>query len=102
MSPETTSSTGNITPFVTSSATPAQQTTRNPIAILPWYLEIASRISPMRYVVDLFRDVVYSGRPEYHRVVLLDPLTNLTVMAVMFGVFIVIGTTLFVRRETNR
>ena len=74
----------------------------NPIAILPWYLEIASRISPMRYVVDLFRDVVYNGRPEYHRVVLLDPLTNLAVMAVMFGVFIVIGTTLFVRRETNR
>jgi ABC-2 type transport system permease protein len=74
----------------------------NPIAILPWYLEVLSRISPMRYVVDLFRGVVYAGRPEYHRVVLLDPLTNLTVMVVMFGVFIVFGTALFVRRETNR
>jgi ABC-2 type transport system permease protein len=74
----------------------------NPIAILPWYLEVLSRISPMRYVVDLFRGVVYTGRPEYHRVVLLDPLTNLTVMAVMFGVFMVLGTALFVRRETNR
>ncbi|TAN34549.1 hypothetical protein EPN29_02680 [bacterium] len=74
----------------------------NPIAVLPWYLEVLSRISPMRYVVDLFRDVVYTGRPEYHRVVLLDPLTNFTVMAVMFGVFIVLGTALFVRRETNR
>jgi ABC-2 type transport system permease protein len=74
----------------------------NPIAILPWYLEVLSRISPMRYVVDLFRGVVYTGRPEYHKVVLLDPLTNLTVMAVMFGVFMVLGTALFVRRETNR
>jgi ABC-2 type transport system permease protein len=74
----------------------------NPIAILPWYLEVLSRISPMRYVVDLFRGIVYTGRPEYHKVVLLDPLTNLTVMAVMFGVFMVLGTALFVRRETNR
>jgi ABC-2 type transport system permease protein len=74
----------------------------NPIAILPWYLEVLSRISPMRYVVDLFRGVVYTGRPEYHKVVLLDPLINLTVMAVMFGVFMVLGTALFVRRETNR
>jgi ABC-2 type transport system permease protein len=74
----------------------------NPIAILPWYLEVLSRISPMRYVVDLFRGVVYTGRPEYHKVVLLNPLTNLTVMAVMFGVFMLLGTALFVRRETNR
>src|SRR5712692_4669758 len=74
----------------------------NPIAILPWYLEVLSRISPMRYVVDLLRGVVYSGRPEYHKVVLLDPLSNLTIMAVMFGVFMVLGTALFVRRETNR
>lgn len=74
----------------------------NPIKVLPWYLEVLSRISPMRYVVDLFRGVVYAGRPEYQKVVLLDPATNLLVMAAMFGVFIVIGTALFVRRETNR
>jgi ABC-2 type transport system permease protein len=74
----------------------------NPIAVLPWYLELLSRISPMRYVVDLFRGVVYAGRPEYHKVVLLDPFTNLVVMIVMFAVFITVGTALFVRRETNR
>jgi ABC-2 type transport system permease protein len=74
----------------------------NPIAVLPWYLEFLSRISPMRYVVDLFRGVAYTGHPEYHKVVLFDPLTNLVVMAVMFVVFIVVGTALFVRRETNR
>ena len=74
----------------------------NPINVLPWYLEILSLISPLRYVVDLFRGVVYMGRPEYHKVVLLDPAINLMVMALMFAVFIVTGTALFVRRETNR
>ena len=74
----------------------------NPINVLPWYLEILSLISPLRYVVDLFRGVVYMGRPEYHKVVLLDPEINLMVMALMFAVFVVTGTALFVRRETNR
>lgn len=74
----------------------------NPIGVLPWYLEVLSLISPMRYVVDLFRGVVYAGRSEYHKVVLFDPATNLVIMAVLFTVFIVVGTALFVRRETNR
>src|SRR5438132_1422375 len=74
----------------------------NPIAVLPWYLEILSRISPMRYAVDLFRDVVYMGRPEYHKVVLLGPALNVATMTLMFAVFMVVGTALFVRRETNR
>jgi ABC-2 type transport system permease protein len=74
----------------------------NPIAVLPWYLEALSLISPMRYVVDLFRDVSYAGHAEYHKVVLFDPTTNLLVMVGMFCVFMVIGTALFVRRETNR
>src|SRR3981081_309901 len=74
----------------------------NPITVLPWYLDFLSRISPMRYVVDLIRGIAYAGRPEYHKVVLFDPLTNLIVMAAMLAVFIVVGTALFVRRETNR
>ena len=74
----------------------------NPIAVLPWYLEVLSRLSPLRYVVDLFRDVVYAGRPEYHRVVLLDPVSNVAAMLLMFAFFMVVGTALFVRRETNR
>jgi ABC-2 type transport system permease protein len=74
----------------------------SPIAVLPWYLEILSRLSPMRYVVDLFRDVLYAGRPEYHKVVLLGPATNLATMAGMCAVFLLAGTALFVRRETNR
>lgn len=74
----------------------------NPISALPWYLEILSRLSPLRYVVDLFRDVLYAGRPAYSKVVLLGPLTNLGTIAMMFAVFLLAGTALFVRRETNR
>ena len=74
----------------------------SPINILPWYLEALSLISPMRYVIDLTRGVVFSGSAEYSHVVLASPLTNVAVLALMFAVFMVLGTTLFVRRETNR
>jgi len=36
------------------------------------------------------------------KVVLFNPLTNLLVMAGMFTLFLVFGTALFVRQETNR
>lgn len=74
----------------------------NPIKVLPWYLSVVSLISPMRYVVDLERDIAYAGTPEYSRVVLFGPLTNLAVMAAMFAAFLTFGTWLFVRQETNR
>jgi len=74
----------------------------SPINILPWYLAALSLISPMRYVIDLARGVVFSGTPEYSKVVLFSPLTNVAVLILMFGAFMVIGTTLFVRRETTR
>lgn len=74
----------------------------NPVKVLPWYLEVPSLIAPMRYAVDLIRGVVYAGRPEYDKVVLFNPLTNLVIMAVMFTVSVVFGTAIFVRTETNR
>ena len=74
----------------------------NPIKILPWYLLPFSLVSPMRYAVDLLRGIVYSGRPEYDKVVLFDPLTNLILMGAMFAALMVVGTAMFVRRETNR
>lgn len=74
----------------------------SPIKSLPWYLEILSRLSPLRYIVDLFRDVMYTGRPEYSKVVLLGPATNVATIALMFAAFILAGTALFVQRETNR
>ena len=74
----------------------------NPIKILPPYLEILSRISPMRYAVDLARDAFYTGRPEVSRVVLDPPIVDLGVIAAMFPIFLVVGTALFVRNERNR
>jgi ABC-2 type transport system permease protein len=74
----------------------------NPITSLPWYLEVLSRLSPLRYVVDLLRDVMYANHPHSSRVVLLDPAANLATIAIMFTAFMVAGTALFVRRETNR
>jgi len=72
------------------------------VKILPLPLDILSRLSPLRYAVDLTRDVFYAGHPDYDKVVLAGPLTNLFVIAVMFVVFLVVGTAFFVRRERNR
>jgi len=73
-----------------------------PIDNLPWYLDILSRISPMRYAVDLARSIYYAGLPEYPVVVLQGPGFNLGVIAVLFGLFLLAGTFLFVRKERNR
>ncbi len=74
----------------------------NPIQNLPWYLDILSRISPMRYAVDLTRDVFYFGRTDYAEAVLQGPVANMVLMTVVFLVFLVIGTYMFVRKEQNR
>jgi ABC-2 type transport system permease protein len=74
----------------------------NPIKVLPLPLDILSRISPMRYAVDLTRGVFYLGGPDYSKVVLDKPLFNLGIMVVAFLVFLVLGTFIFVRSERNR
>src|SRR6185369_13094385 len=63
----------------------------NPIANLPWYLDILSHLSPMRYAIDLVRDVYYAGVPA-----------NLAIIGAVFAGFLLVGTTLFVRSERNR
>jgi len=73
-----------------------------PIDNLPWFLNILSIISPMRYAVDLTRGVFYANQPEYTEVVLRHPLFNLTIITILFLLFIIVGTTLFVRKEQNR
>ncbi len=59
-------------------------------------------MAPMRYAVDLLRSAYYAGSEEYDRVVLLNPVTNLIIIAVLFAVFLSIGTAMFVRKERNR
>ncbi|HEX6350973.1 MAG TPA: ABC transporter permease, partial [Candidatus Dormibacteraeota bacterium] len=74
----------------------------NPIKILPWYLAPLSLVSPLRYAVDLLRGILYSGTPDYDKIVLFSPLTNLVVLGAIFTVLMVVGTAAFVRSETNR
>ena len=74
----------------------------NPIHKLPLPLDILSHLAPMRYAVDLGRAVFYAGKPEYPLVVSDTPFLNLAVIAAMFAVFLVAGTTLFVRNERNK
>jgi len=74
----------------------------NPIQVLPFYLEILSKISPMRYAVDLARGVIYAGQADYPEVVLQPPATNLAIIGLMFAAFMLAGTALFVHREKNR
>ncbi len=75
----------------------------NPLKGLPLYLDLASRIAPLRYAVDLTRAVYYQGQPAtYNKVVLVSPAVNLLIMTGMFVVFLVTGTILFVRSERNK
>jgi ABC-2 type transport system permease protein len=74
----------------------------NPLQNLPWFLDILSRIAPMRYAVDLVRNVYYTFEPSPVPAVTAGPAENLAVIGAMFAVFIVLGTALFVRSERNR
>src|SRR5258708_14086069 len=53
----------------------------NPIANLPWYLELLSRISPLPYAVDLARGAYYFGRTDDERAVLDAPVVDLAITA---------------------
>ena len=74
----------------------------NPVRVLPWYLDVLSRLAPLRYAVDLVRGVFYAGSREAPLVVLAPVGVNLLVAGGMFAAFWVSGTALFVRGERNR
>src|SRR6266851_1479749 len=71
----------------------------NPIIHLPLPLDILSRLSPMRYAVDVMRDIFYTGS---ERVALESLSTNIAIIAAEFVLFMLIGTAGFVRAERNR
>jgi ABC-2 type transport system permease protein len=74
----------------------------NPIHNLPLPLAILSALSPMRYAVELTRNVFYGLQPG----VTAPPMTplpvNVLVIGASFLVFLVAGTILFTRAERNR
>ena len=74
----------------------------NPIHNLPLPLAILSALSPMRYVVELMRNVVYGLQPGVPAPEMTPLPVNIAVIAGSFVVFLVAGTILFVRSERNR
>ena len=70
--------------------------------MLPWYLDLLSRLAPLRYAVDPTCGVSYAGSPEVARVVLAPVAVNLLAVGGMFAACLVVGTGLFVRGERNR
>jgi len=74
----------------------------NPIHNLPLPLAILSALSPMRYAVELMRNVVYGLQPGVPAPEMTPFPVNAAVIAGSFVVFLVVGTILFVRSERNR
>ncbi len=74
----------------------------NPIHDLPLPLAILSALSPLRYAVELMRNVVYGLQPGVPAPVMTSAPINAAVMAAVFVAFLAAGTVLFVRAERNR
>lgn len=74
----------------------------NPIHDLPLPLAILSALSPLRYAVELMRNVVYGLQPGVPAPDMTPAPVNAAVMAVSFVGFLAAGTVLFVRAERNR
>jgi ABC-2 type transport system permease protein len=74
----------------------------NPIHDLPPVLGILSALSPMRYAVELVRNVYYITQPNVVAPEMTPAAVNLGIIGVSFLAFIAVGTALFVRAERNR
>jgi ABC-2 type transport system permease protein len=74
----------------------------NPIHDLPLPLAILSALSPLRYAVELTRNLLYGLQPDVPAPDMTALPINVAVMTAMFAVFLVAGTVLFVRSERNR
>jgi len=74
----------------------------NPIHNLPMPLGILSALSPLRYAVELTRNVVYGLQPGVPAPDITPLPINAAAMAASFLAFLVAGTVLFVRSERNR
>jgi ABC-2 type transport system permease protein len=74
----------------------------NPIHDLPLPLAILSALSPLRYAVELVRNVVYGLQPGVRAPEMTPLPINVAVVVVSFVGFLIAGTFLFVRAERNR
>ena len=74
----------------------------NPIHNLPPPLAVLSALSPLRYAVELMRNVIYGLQPGVAAPTMTPLPVNAAVIGVSFVAFLVAGTVLFVRSERNR
>lgn len=70
-----------------------------PIRELPLPIFILSRIAPLTYPVDLMRNLYYGTQ---NAATLYNPLIDLGVMIILGSVFLLLGTYIFIKGETNR
>jgi len=73
-----------------------------PIQNLPPLLYLLSRISPMTYAVDVVRHAYYFGTPDLVKTTIASLPVNLAAVGILFFFFFVLGTVIFVRRESSR
>ncbi|MDI4585222.1 ABC transporter permease subunit [Oenococcus sp. UCMA 14587] len=64
-------------------------------------LLILSRIMPMTYCVDLMRAFLYMGTKEYSAMVVFNPLWSLALILILTILFLIVGTFLFTKSQTN-
>ena len=74
----------------------------NPIHDLPTPLAVLSALSPMRYAVELTRNVFYGLQGNVPSPEVTTVSINVIVTVASFLAFIALGTVLFVRAERNR
>jgi ABC-2 type transport system permease protein len=74
----------------------------NPLQGMPAWLDAVSHLAPLRYAVDLARNVFYAGRPEAGSTVVDPAALDVAVILLFVAVFLPVGTALFVRAERNR
>jgi ABC-2 type transport system permease protein len=74
----------------------------NPLQGLPSWLDAVAHVAPLRYAVDLARNIFYLGRPEAASIVTQPLWLDVVVIVAMVVVFFPVGTFFFVRAERNR
>lgn len=73
-----------------------------PVNNLPLVLNVLKTLNPLYYGVDLIRNILFAGRPEYDLVV-SNPLWLDTIIFSVLGlIFFIIGTWLFANKEGNK
>jgi ABC-2 type transport system permease protein len=74
----------------------------NPIHDLPPVLALLSALTPMRYAVEIMRNVFYGTQPGIPAPEMTPLPVNAAVIVISGLAFIVVGTGRFVRAERNR